>query len=219
VGWIMVQSGLEDSELLYVSHYRLAIHFILALGLLCYTLWFALQLLVPDKQLTVNPSIRKFTTWLIALLTLQLIYGAFMAGLKAATAAPTWPSINGTWWPENINSFGNRTFTGISFLFDHPLMIHFIHRNLAYIIAVLVVVWSVRAAKLESTSLFKQTKWWPLALVLLQVVLGILTVVNAAIPTAFLWLGVAHQFVAMLLLLSLVWMIYIIRNVKPVNRQ
>src|SRR5688500_13160180 len=45
VGWIMVQSGLEDSELLYVSHYKLAIHFILALGLLCYTLWFAFDLL------------------------------------------------------------------------------------------------------------------------------------------------------------------------------
>jgi cytochrome c oxidase assembly protein subunit 15 len=215
VGWIMVKSGLEDSELLYVSHYRLAIHFILALGLLCYTLWFALQLLVPNRQLTINPALRKFTTWLTALLTLQLIYGAFMAGLKAATAAPTWPTINGSWWPENSNSFGNRTFTGISFLFDHPLVIHFIHRNLAYIIAVLVVVWTIRVAKIQSTSLFKQTKWWPLIMVLLQVVLGVLTVVNAASPTAFLWLGVAHQFVAMLLLLSLVWMIYIIRNVKP----
>src|SRR5690606_5203799 len=50
VGWIMVQSGLNDSELLYVSHYRLAIHFILALGLLVYTLWFALELLIPNSQ-------------------------------------------------------------------------------------------------------------------------------------------------------------------------
>ena len=57
VGWIMVQSGLENSELLYVSHYKLAIHFILALGLLCYTLWFALQLLVPANQITINQII------------------------------------------------------------------------------------------------------------------------------------------------------------------
>ena len=93
VGWIMVQSGLEDSELLYVSHYKLAIHFILALGLLCYTLWFALQLLVSTRtDLLSTRSLRNFTGWLIALLTLQLIYGAFMAGLKAATAAPTWPA-------------------------------------------------------------------------------------------------------------------------------
>src|SRR6476660_1369115 len=102
VGWIMVQSGLENSELLYVSHYKLAIHFVLALGLLCYALWFALQLLVPAHQLMINKSLRGFTGWLIALLTVQLIYGAFMAGLKAATVAPTWPTINGVWWPENV---------------------------------------------------------------------------------------------------------------------
>src|SRR5262245_16895815 len=75
VGWIMVQSGLENSRLLYVSHYRLAIHFVFALGLLCYALWFALQLLVPDRQLTIAGGLRKFTTWVIALLVIQLIYG------------------------------------------------------------------------------------------------------------------------------------------------
>src|ERR1043165_8394838 len=94
VGWIMVKSGLEDSDALYVSHYKLAIHFILALGVLCYALWFALDLLVPKEQVVVDRSLNNYIKWLIALLTLQLIYGAFMAGLKAAQAAPTWPSIN-----------------------------------------------------------------------------------------------------------------------------
>ena len=51
IGWIMVKSGLEDSPLLYVSHYKLAIHFILALGIICYALWFALQLLVPKEKI------------------------------------------------------------------------------------------------------------------------------------------------------------------------
>lgn len=216
VGWIMVQSGLEDSELVYVSHYRLAIHFVLALGLLCYTLWFALQLLVPKEQLTLNTSLRKFTYWLIALLTLQLIYGAFMAGLKAATAAPTWPSINGVWWPENTLSFGERQFNGLSFLVDHPLVIHFIHRNLAYLITVLLVIWTWQAFKSGGTTLFQKTKTWPLIIVLLQVVLGIMTVLYSPHANTFLWLGVAHQFIAMFLLLSLIWMIYIIRPAKPV---
>jgi cytochrome c oxidase assembly protein subunit 15 len=81
VGWIMVQSGLEDSELLYVSHYKLAIHFILALGLLCYTTWFALDLLVPAQQLTINSSLRNFTGWLMGLLTLQVdLRGALWQG-------------------------------------------------------------------------------------------------------------------------------------------
>ncbi|MBK5273265.1 MAG: COX15/CtaA family protein, partial [Bacteroidia bacterium] len=138
VGWIMVQSGLEDSELLYVSHYKLAIHFVLALGLLCYTLWFALDLLVPKKQITINKPLHKFAGWVIFLLIIQLVYGAFMSGLKAAATAPTWPTINGVWIPEKIHSFGNHEFTGLSFLTDHPLVIHFIHRNLAYLITILI---------------------------------------------------------------------------------
>ena len=217
VGWIMVQSGLENSELLYVSHYKLAIHFVFALGLLCYTLWFALQLLVPARQLTVNKPLRSFTTWLIALLTLQLIYGAFIAGLKAAAAAPTWPSINGVWWPQNIHSYGDHYFYGISFLFDHPLVIHFIHRNLAYVICFLIIIWSWKASRINGTTIFQKTKWLPLIIVLSQVVFGVLTVFNAVNPAKFLWLAVAHQFTAMLLLLSLVGMLYIIRAGKSVN--
>jgi len=215
VGWIMVQSGLEDSELLYVSHYKLAIHFVLALGLLCYTLWFAFGLLVPKEQITVQQPLRKFAGWLLMLLVIQLIYGAFMAGLKAASFAPTWPSVNGEWWPSNVHSLGGREFRGISFLADNPLVVHFIHRNLAYLIFVLMMIWWWKARNIQGTTLFQKTKTLPLLIVLLQVLLGILTVLNALNSKAFLWLGVAHQFVAMLLLLSLVWILYIVRG-KPV---
>ena len=211
VGWIMVQSGLEDSEMIYVSHYKLAIHLVLALGLLCYTLWFALDLLVPKEQIIINNKLRNFTLWVIVLLVVQLIYGAFMAGLKAATAAPTWPLINGVWFPGNTHSFGSRKFSGLSFLTDHPLVVHFIHRSMAYIISILVFVWW-RANKIQGTKFFAKTKIIPLLIVLLQVVLGVLTVLNAAAPNSFLWLAISHQFIAMLLLLSLVWMIYIIRS-------
>lgn len=217
VGWIMVQSGLEESELLYVSHYKLAIHFIFALGLLCYTLWFALQLLLSGKQLTIRPSLRKFTGWLIGLLVLQLIYGAFMAGLKIAAAAPTWPSINGHWLPEGVHYWGNREFSGIRYLFDHPLVIHFIHRNLAYIITIFIAIWTWKAYKTEGSSIFRTTRWWPLAIVLMQVALGIFTVLQSTDQKSFLWLAVGHQFVAMLLLLSLVWMFYIIRGHRNVK--
>lgn len=216
VGWIMVLSGLEDNEMLYVSHYKLAIHFIFALGLLIYTLWFAFQLLIPSSQLTINSRLHRFTGWLIALLVLQLIYGAFMAGLKAAAAAPTWPDMNGSWLPENVHSYGNREFPGIRFLFDHPLVIHFIHRNLAYLVTALIIIWTIKAYRFRGSSLFQKTKSWPLVNVLVQVLLGIMTVVNATHPHSFLWLAVAHQFLAMLLLLSLVWMLYINRSRKSV---
>jgi cytochrome c oxidase assembly protein subunit 15 len=212
VGWIMVKSGLEDSDALYVSHYKLAIHFILALVVLCYALWFALELLVQKEQRVINKALRKFTMWLIGLLVVQLIYGAFMAGLKAAAAAPTWPDMNGVWFPRDIRSFGNHEFSGLSFLTDHPLVIHFIHRNLAYIITIFIFIWWLKAKNVEGSVLFRKTKVIPLLIVVTQGILGILAVLNATNKNSFLWIGIAHQFMAMLLLLSLVMNIYFIRS-------
>ena len=217
VGWIMVQSGLEDSELVYVSHYKLAIHFILALGLLVYTLLFALDLLIPAHQITYNKPLKRFMTWLTALLVVQLIYGAFMAGLRTATAAPTWPSMNGGWLPGDTGSFGNRHFNGLSFLFDHPLVLHFIHRNLAYVIVLMVAAWTWRAFKLKGAWIFERTKFLPLFLVIVQGALGVFTVLHSTRPRSFVWLGVAHQFVAMLLVIAFVWFLFIIRRGKSPN--
>jgi heme a synthase len=217
VGWIMVKSGLNDSELLYVSHYRLAIHFILALGLICYALWVGLQLLVPPHLLTVDKPLRRFLLWLIVLLVIQLIYGAFMAGLKVAAAAPTWPDMNGSWLPYSVRVYGSREFPGISYLFDHPIVIHFVHRNLAYIITALVFVWTWKAVRVHGTRIFQKTRGVPMILVLFQVVLGIAAVLTATNPDNFLWIGVAHQFIAMLLLLSFMWMLYIIRGISGVK--
>ncbi len=209
VGWIMVQSGLEDSQLVYVSHYKLAIHFIFALGLLCYTFWFACSLLVPNNELAENTSLKKFTGWLIALLTLQLIYGAFMAGLKAASLAPSWPDINGSFFPSDAISEWK-----FSLLFDHPLVVHFIHRSLAYIITIFIFIWWQRARAVTGSAIFNKYKFLPLLVVLLQVVLGIFTVLKSPQPNWLLWLGVTHQFVAMLLLLVLVFQFYMLHNKK-----
>lgn len=211
IGWIMVSSGLNE-ENLYVSHIRLAIHFIAALGLLVYTLWFALQLLVPASERVVAPQLRSFTGWMIALLVLQLIYGAFMAGLKAASFAPTWPTINGEWVPSNISTYGQRVFTGLQKFTDNPIAVHFIHRTLAYIITVLVIVWFVKAKKITTGKLFTQTKWLPLFIVFLQVLLGIFTVLNAGNSVRLLWLGATHQFVAMVFLMILVWELYLLKS-------
>jgi cytochrome c oxidase assembly protein subunit 15 len=205
----MVMSGLEDGNRVYVSHYRLAIHFILALGLICYTLWFALELLIPIENLIENRPLKKFTGWIISILALQLIYGAFMAGLKAAAYAPTWPDINGHFLP-----YGGSPSSGILSFFDNPIRVHFIHRNLGYVILLLVVAWYIQSTKGQRGTLLIKTKWLPLALVLLQVILGILTVLNSPNPTALLWLGVTHQFIAMMLLLSLIFEFYVVRGGK-----
>jgi len=207
VGWIMVQSGLND-ENLYVNHIRLAIHFIVALGLLVYTFWFALKLLVPEEQRIYKPSSKKMLTIIIALLVVQLIYGAFMAGLKAASSAPTWPDINGGYFPSAIAD-------GLFALVNNSIAVQFIHRNLAYLIFFLIVFWTIGIAKEKRSRLFNSVKWLPLTLVCLQVILGIAAVLSSLnkLPQkwgSFEWNALLHQVVAMLLLLSLIMAFYLL---------
>lgn len=207
IGWIMVQSGLND-ENLYVSHIRLAIHFIAALVVLVYTLWFALRLLVKHDQRIVNPSSRKWVQWIIALLVVQLIYGAFMAGLRGALYAPTWPDINGSYIPPNLTTHQGKEGTFLSALVNNPLMIHFVHRNLAYLLTLLIFLWTIKVAKEKGSLLFQKWKWMPFLLVSIQVVLGVATVLTSVtkVPQkwgVFEWNALSHQFVAMLLLLAL----------------
>ena len=203
----MVKSGLND-ENIYVNHIRLAIHFMVALGLLVYTFWFALKLLVPQKQKIYKPSSKRMLSWIIALLLVQLIYGAFMAGLKAASSAPTWPDINGSYFPAALTE-------GLSALINNSIAVHFIHRNLAYLIFFLIIFWSISAAKEKNSFLFNSVKWLPLILVCIQVALGIAAVLTSLtqIPQkwgGFEWNALLHQAVAMFLLLSLVIFFYLL---------
>lgn len=205
IGWIMVKSGLND-ENLYVSHIRLAIHFISALILIAFTYWFALTLMIPTRAYIEDKPLKKLTAWIIALLSIQLTYGAFMAGLKAATNAPTWPSINGDFLPVTI-------FT--EHWIHHPINIHFIHRGLAYILVILITYWFYRTSNLQTGVVLKKYSWIPLVLVGVQVALGILTVLYAPIQVRngfgpFEWSAQLHQLVAMCLLMSFVWVWYLL---------
>ena len=91
-------------------------------------------------------------------------------------------------------------------------MVHFMHRNLAYLITILIFIWWWKAKKIPGTGLFKKSRVLPFVIVLVQMILGIIAVLNAASKNSFLWIGIAHQFAAMLLLLALVLNIYLIRN-------
>jgi heme a synthase len=217
IGWIMVQSGLND-ENLYVSHIRLAVHFIVALVLLVYTFWFALQLLVNESHMSYKPSSANLLLVIIGLLAIQLVYGAFMAGLKAAASAPTWPAINGEIFPSNMSSYAGKDHSFFSSLVNNPITVHFIHRNLAYLLLVLVGYWTMFVNR-DLRGVIRWSRWLPLALVLLQAVFGIVTVLTSPqrVPQrwgVFEWNALAHQFVAMLLLLSLIFCFYTLRKRK-----
>jgi cytochrome c oxidase assembly protein subunit 15 len=212
IGWIMVASGLTG-DAVYVKPTRLALHFIFALGLLCYCFWFALQLLVKKESIIQQPKLRKWNIAILAILVVQLIYGALMAGHKAATVAPTWPSINGDLVPATL--FIDEPFL-LNFI-DNKILIHFIHRGLAYLILILILYWSMQLIRTKGSVLFEKTKRWPLYLVLAQVALGIASVLTSTgiVPGhwgAFEWMAQLHQLVGMLLLLSLVWTLYIVRK-------
>ncbi len=217
VGWIMVASGLTG-DAIYVKPTRLALHFILAMGLLCYTFWFALQLLVPAEKQVANNAVRKLTITIIIALGLQLIYGALMAGHKAATAAATWPDINGYVIPSGM--FGNDE--GLLNLIENRITIHFIHRGLAYLLVLLIILLSIRLYKIKGNLLIEKNRSWPLILVAAQVILGILSVLTSLriVPNrwgAFEWMAQLHQLMAMFLLLSLVWVLYMVRSKNPIK--
>ncbi|NLR78854.1 COX15/CtaA family protein [Chitinophaga eiseniae] len=208
IGWIMVKSGLNE-ENLYVNHIRLAIHFISALVLLSYVFWFALKLSIRPVEVLNVPVLRKLNFWLLVLLTIQLVYGAFMAGLHTALVANTWPDINGAWVPAGMFSQGG-------FLTDiahNPITIQFIHRGLAYGITILIGLWWWKAAQTPTHSLLHATRYLPLLLVLLQVLLGVLTLLNSQVKIPISY-GILHQAVGMLLLLSLIWTYYLSRGDK-----
>jgi cytochrome c oxidase assembly protein subunit 15 len=207
IGWIMVASGLND-ENLYVSHIRLAIHFISALVLIAFTYWFALSLLVKPEDRVEDTGLRKMTITVISILFVQLIYGAFMAGLKAATVAPTWPSINGDYFPAVL---------GTQSWINHPINIHFVHRMLAYILVFVIIYWYLKAIKNVKSAYFNRFKWIPLGLVIIQLVLGISTVLFSTQIARnsfgqFEWSAQLHQIVAMLLVMSFVWVLFVLKR-------
>jgi cytochrome c oxidase assembly protein subunit 15 len=213
VGWIMVVSGLTG-DAVYVKPTRLALHFIFAMVLIAYAFWVLLILVVSKSDLVRRPRIRSFTGWLLLLSAIQLVFGALMAGHKAATAAPTWPDINGSLMPQP-------TFNHVPFLLnfiDNKIAIHFVHRNLAYVIFILTCVLAWKLYNVKTTSrIFNKTKAIPLVLVVLQVVLGVLSVLSSPgiVPNnwgAFDWFAQLHQIVGMLFALSLIWVFYTVRR-------
>jgi heme a synthase len=212
VGWIMVKSGLVP-EKMFVGHIQLATHFIAALVLLCYTFWFALSLLIPKEKLVINSSLKKFAITIVCILVIQLIYGAFMSGLKAATAAPTWPDMNGMMVPDQINNLSPWWKN----LVENKITIQLIHRSLAYLLTILVFIWTIKARKFNGNDLFNKTKWMPFFFILIQVVLGILTVIRSPFGNNLVWFGLAHQFTAMLFLISMMWMIFLVRSHLKLN--
>ncbi len=188
MGWVMVASGLQD--LVYVSHLRLAAHFMLAAVLLAALVWQGASLVWPST--VVDLPLARSTLVLLGALAVQLTWGAFMAGLKAALVAPTWPTINGQWLPTAI-------FGGGGWWWNDPLAVHVVHRTLAYALVIGLVAWWW-----NSRAVLGAIRHVVLGLVVAQTTLGALTTVQSVYAGRLLWFGVAHQLVGLSLMVALV---------------
>ncbi len=212
IGWLMVKSGLVP-EKFFVGHIELTTHFIAALILLGYTIWFAMKFLPAMQQKVYHTSTRNITIGIFILLFFQLIFGGFMAGLRAAQTAPTWPDINGQFIPAAFNELS----PWLKNLINNKLAIHFIHRGIGYLLLIFAFVFYFSSIKITGNSIFSAFRNSLFCLFLFQVVLGILSLVYATNSSRFLWFAVSHQFTAMLLTINIVALIFIVKPNKSLQ--
>jgi len=199
LGWYMVKSGLVDNP--DVSHYRLAAHLTTAFITFAYTFWVALDIMFPTKK-QINKSFRNLIRGGLALLILQIIYGAFVAGLDAGFIHNHWPMMNeGKFIHETVYLEQSPLYKNF---IEGKSGVQFIHRILAYLVTVFVfIIWY--KAKKESTYKYQSIgKNSLLIMVSLQFLLGVLTIL-LQVPV---WLGVAHQVGAFFLLISMTFTLH-----------
>ena len=199
LGWYMVKSGLIDRP--DVSHYRLAIHLTAAFVAFAYTLWVALDIWYPIKK-EIQKKFRDLIRLGLTLLLLQIIWGAFVAGLDAGWIHNHWPLMNdGKWIHETVTIEQDPVWKNFV---EGKSGVQFVHRYLAYIVvAVIVAIW-FKARKMTLTTTQKNGVNILVGLVLLQFVLGIFTLI-LQVPV---WLGVMHQVAAFFLVATMTFTLH-----------
>ena len=198
IGWWMVHSGLQTG-MVSVSQYRLATHLgmaFLVLGAL-YWMWRSAG---PEGEPQSKSLLTKATGGLVLV---QILAGAFVAGTQSGKTYNTWPLMDGDIVPSGY-AMQEPVWRNV---FENPAAIQFNHRTLAYVILALGVYLFVTAPKgtayRKAAGVFKGLLLW-------QVVLGIWTLLAAA-P---LWLSLLHQFSAVLLFLSTLWLMWEGRSMR-----
>jgi cytochrome c oxidase assembly protein subunit 15 len=199
IGWYMVRSGLSGR--IDVSQYRLAVHLSLAILILGALLWIAMGLRVPTDRRSMEslPGYR-LAQAILVLVFIQVIAGAFVAGMKAGAGYNTWPLMDGQLIPEGLFALHPRWAN----LFENALTVQFNHRLLAYILFA-VVVWQVWRIVQRTEHGAAQTSAVALLFaVLAQIGLGIWTLL-ARVPIE---LGLAHQAGAVAVVWIAVWHVH-----------
>ena len=196
IGWWMVSSGLQGG-MISVASYRLAIHLGLAFTILGFTAWYVFLLGRSETDLLTarrNGERRLFgmSTGLMHFMMLQVLLGALVAGIDAGRNYPTWPDMNGSFFPAD--AFTVDGVTTWRALFENPGLVQFIHRISGYLLSIYgVVVWlrGRKSAYSATRGAFNAV----MAVLMVQVALGIWTALSAAT----LHVAITHQMGAIFL--------------------
>ena len=205
MGWYMVKSGLIDNP--WVSHYRLAAHFLLAIFIIGFLYALILDTLDDDAmRASVPRSYRNLVLIVALLLAIQLLMGAFTAGLKAGHGFNTYPLMHGQFLADAALMMQPLWMN----FFENGAMVQFVHRWMgAALLAAVVVLflWSMKSECLVKPAIVL------LFLTVLQFVLGVLTLLFS-VPIS---LGSSHQAVACLLVIAVVHMLHRTRRHRIVD--
>lgn len=206
IGWYMVSSGL--SENIRVSHLRLALHLGTAFITFGYIFYVLLLEIYPQDTIKQPDVTHKqfFPVILLTLIFLQIIIGAFVAGTHAGFIYNTWPKMEGQWLPDAVPyAWAN---DGLRSIINNIVTIQFIHRNLAYLIVILSIVWwYLQKRNYPAFDKRVRASNMLMMVIILQAGLGIFTLL-AHVPV---WMGVLHQAMAFVLFASGIYITFISR--------
>ena len=215
-GWIMVASGLIERP--WVNAYKLTIH--LGLGIALFIYLFMTWLIHKGyRSFPVISSISRNLSFIIILVMVQIAIGGFVSGMKASLNYPTWPLMHGAYLPSilldvsqwNINNFLFYDRTGFM-----PALVQFIHRNLAYLLLIIVILFSIRWLRNVRRS-WGWVAWVLIGIIVVQASLGILTLIYSIgeIPVLY---GTLHQSVGILFLTFLIYIDKVSISGSEVNK-
>ena len=198
LGWFMVKSGLVNNP--DVSHFRLAAHLSLAFLIIGYIYWLVLELKYDRKNEIEQGSLNSWIPIVFLIfLSMQIVYGAFVAGLDAGLTHNTFPKMGRHWIPTGMWEL---VPTYLNF-FENPVSLQFVHRYLGYFVFLVGIFTGLKLLKAPSVHLNRCGLGLILMLVV-QVTLGILTLIWY-VP---IWTASMHQLGACLLLLITVRAIF-----------
>ena len=167
IGWYMVSSGLIENN--DVSHFRLSIHLSLALFILCLIFWYILDIYKTKKFQNKIPNL--LLLFILKLIVLQIVLGAFLSGLDGGLIYNTWPDMNGSFLPNDVG-YGDLIYTQ---LFNNPSIVQFLHRSTAYLLLFFIIILNLIYFKNKYD--FKYVIFFDVA-ILIQIFLGIVTLIS-----------------------------------------